>query len=95
MTSVNCGFMVAAMDDMTAFELLCRELGPYSAIGAIFDPPVSPQAVGKWAEKGIPPERVIELAKATGFRVTPHRMRPDIYPLPTDGIPQEAARAAA
>lgn len=82
------------MNAPTAFDLLCKELGPYSAIGAIFTPPVSPQGVGKWAEKGIPPERVIALARATGFRITPHQMRPDIYPLPTDGIPDDARAAA-
>ena len=83
------------MKEQTAFDDLCAAIGPYSAIGALFDPPVSPQAVGKWGENGIPPERVMALARATGFKVTPHRMRPDIYPIPSDGIPAESARAAA
>lgn len=82
------------MEEKTAFDELCAALGSYSAIGAVWTPPLSPQAVGKWAENGIPPERVIPLARATGYRVTPHRMRPDIYPSPTDGIPREAQAAA-
>ncbi len=82
------------MDERTPLDDLAEALGPYSAIGAIFEPPISPQAVSKWGEKGIPPERVIALSRATGFRVTPHRMRPDIYPSPSDGIPAEARAAA-
>lgn len=82
------------MDEKTPFEELAAALGTYAAIAAIFDPPISPQAVAKWNDKGIPPERVIALSRATGFRVTPHRMRPDIYPSPSDGIPSEARAAA-
>lgn len=73
----------------TAFEEVCGILGSYSAIGAIFAPPVSPQAVSKWADGGIPPERVLIVARATAYRVTPHRIRPDLYPFPEDGIPDE------
>lgn len=81
------------MNEPTPLDELTEAIGPYSAIGAIFDPPISPQAVSKWGEKGIPPERVIALSRATGFRVTPHRMRPDIYPAPSDGVPAEKAAA--
>lgn len=33
------------------------------------------------------PEKVLRIAEATNFEVTPHELRPDIYPNPTDGLP--------
>jgi DNA-binding transcriptional regulator YdaS (Cro superfamily) len=32
-------------------------------------------------------EKVIAVSFATGWQVTPHQLRPDIYPNPTDGLP--------
>lgn len=77
------------------FEEVCRAIGSYAAIGAIFDPPVSPQGVSKWAEAGVPSERVLAVSKATGYEVTPHRLRPDLYPHPDDGLPPELRSGAA
>jgi DNA-binding transcriptional regulator YdaS (Cro superfamily) len=71
------------------FEEVCLVIGSYAAIGAIFDPPVSPQGVSKWADAGIPSDRVLAIARATGYKVTPHRLRPDLYPNPTDGLPPD------
>lgn len=42
-------------------------------------------AVSKWAR--VPAERVIPLCAATQWAVTPHQMRPDLYPHPCDGLP--------
>lgn len=36
-----------------------------------------------------PPHRVLALAAATGYQVTPHELRPDLYPFPEDGCPRE------
>lgn len=44
-------------------------------------------AVYKWVSKGIPPDRVIPLAEAIKWQVTPHQMAPSIYPHPDDGLP--------
>lgn len=48
---------------------------------------ISPQAVSQWdivpAEKG----RVLNVAEATNWQVTPHELRPDIYRHPDDGLP--------
>lgn len=49
---------------------------------------ISEQAVGRWKNKYkgvVPPARVLDVFNATG--VTPHELRPDLYPNPTDGIP--------
>lgn len=46
-------------------------------------------------------EAVRPIAEAVGWQVTPHQLRPDLYPHPEDGLPetmrqrvQEEARAA-
>lgn len=36
-----------------------------------------------------PPHRVLALAAATGYQVTPHELRPDLYPNAEDGCPRE------
>lgn len=82
--------------ETTAFANACRLMGSYAKVGALFDPPVSPQGVAKWARDGVPPERVIPISAATGFEVRPHDLRPDLYPHPDDGLPDERrGRAAA
>jgi len=91
--------MLRGMSTPAPFEEVCRVIGSYAAIGAIFDPPVSPQAVSKWVDAGVPPDRVLTIARATDYLVTPHRLRPDLYPHPDDGLPEarrgEQGRAAA
>lgn len=36
----------------------------------------------------VPPNRVFDLARATNWMVTPHDMRPDLYPHRLDGVPR-------
>lgn len=48
---------------------------------------VSYQALRKFERTLVPGERVIPIARATAWRVTPHQLRPDLYPNATDGIP--------
>jgi DNA-binding transcriptional regulator YdaS (Cro superfamily) len=33
------------------------------------------------------PTTAIKLAAATNYRITPHQIRPDLYPHPDDGLP--------
>lgn len=55
---------------------------------------VSPQAVSQW--RVAPADHVIKIAGATGFEITPHQLRPDLYPHRDDGLPDELrGRAAA
>lgn len=51
---------------------------------------VTYQAIRKFERESLPGERVLAVACATGWRVTPHELRPDLYPNPTDGLPLEA-----
>ena len=44
--------------------------------------------ISEWKRRGaVPADMVIPVAKAIGFAVTPHELRPDIYPHPEDGLP--------
>ena len=49
---------------------------------------VSIQAVSKWQTR-VPAGVVIGLAESVQFQVTPHQLRPDLYPHPDDGLPPE------
>lgn len=42
-------------------------------------------AVSQW--KVVPPDRVLSVCAALGWRVTPHQLRPDLYPNPADALP--------
>lgn len=51
---------------------------------------VTSMAISSWRHRNdgvVPPDRVIPIFNLTG--VTPHELRPDLYPNPTDGIPPE------
>lgn len=51
---------------------------------------VKPQAIHGWRQAGqVPPDRVIDISKAVDYGVTPHDLRPDLYPHPEDGLPAE------
>ncbi|HHO0110093.1 TPA: transcriptional regulator [Shigella flexneri] len=46
------------------------------------------QVVSRWANGyQIPASRVLQLCEIMEWTVTPHELRPDIYPNPTDGLP--------
>jgi DNA-binding transcriptional regulator YdaS (Cro superfamily) len=52
---------------------------------------LSREAVRKWLRDGIPAERVIFICEKTGWKVTPHMLRPDLYPNVDDALPAKAA----
>ena len=48
------------------------------------------QAVSVWLKNGKPGDLfTIAVARAVEFKVTPHELRPDLYPHPDDGLPPE------
>ncbi|WP_339053574.1 YdaS family helix-turn-helix protein [Arsenophonus endosymbiont of Crataerina pallida] len=47
------------------------------------------QSVAQWFSRSIPSQRVIPLCEMLKWNITPHLLRPDIYPNPTDGIPAD------
>jgi DNA-binding transcriptional regulator YdaS (Cro superfamily) len=48
---------------------------------------VSYQAIKKFEQTSVPAERVLAIAEATDWQITPYQIRPDLYPHPNDGLP--------
>lgn len=69
-----------------SIEKSVQILGGQSALARLIG--VSQPAVHKWRKTGIVPvRRAISIARATGWEITPHDLRPDVFPNPTDGMP--------
>lgn len=51
--------------------------------------------VQKWRTDGVPPDRVPDLVRLADFAATPHQLRPDVFRLPSDGVPKEVLRRIA
>ena len=50
---------------------------------------VTPQAVNQWFAKSVIPARfVLKLCEFVGWSITPHEVRPDLYPSKLDGMPR-------
>ncbi|BDH46431.1 hypothetical protein TUM12370_24750 [Salmonella enterica subsp. enterica serovar Choleraesuis] len=47
------------------------------------------QTVSVWFRTQVASTEVIKTSRALEWRVTPHELRPDLYPNPTDGLPRE------
>jgi DNA-binding transcriptional regulator YdaS (Cro superfamily) len=61
-------------------EKAVRLAGSQTALGQIFDPPVSPQAVQKWVAKGqAPGERCREIEKKFGGQVTRYELNSEVF----------------
>lgn len=45
-------------------------------------------------EGRVPGDYVLQVSKAVGFKVSPHDMRPDLYPNASDGLPLTDSDAA-
>ena len=46
--------------------------------------------ISEWRRRGrVSAEAVIKVAQAVQFKVTPHELRPDLYPHPDDGMPTD------
>jgi len=52
--------------------------------------------VSEWRRRGqVPADAVLPVCEAVNFAVTPHELRPDIYPHPDDGLPEALRNQAA
>lgn len=74
----------------TYFEQAIARLGGQTKAAEILG--VKQGHVWHWLKKSAqcPAERVIPLCQALGYAITPHQLRPDIYPYPLDGIPNRS-----
>jgi DNA-binding transcriptional regulator YdaS (Cro superfamily) len=71
--------------DYDALQAAIRICGGQGALARRLTPPAKAQAVQQWRQ--VPSDRVLAVARAVDFRVTPHQLRPDLYPHPEDGLP--------
>lgn len=55
---------------------------------------MSRAAVSQWGDK-VPDNRVLQVCQFLGWKVTPHEVRPDLYPNPSDALPQAAETESA
>ncbi|WP_337262935.1 MULTISPECIES: transcriptional regulator [unclassified Serratia (in: enterobacteria)] len=46
------------------------------------------QTVSLWLNRKVPNGKVLLLSEAVGWKVTPHQIRPDLYPGVFDGLPE-------
>ncbi len=73
---------------MNALTRAVTLLGSQVAMARAVGGTVKQQHVWKWLRSGrVPAEHVIGVSRATGWKVTPHQLRPDIYPNVHDGLP--------
>jgi len=80
---------VVAMTYKNITDKAVRSVGSISAVSRKFHFK-SAQSVANWIiNNRVPSERVIPLCEFGGWAVTPHELRPDIHPNPTDGIPAD------
>jgi DNA-binding transcriptional regulator YdaS (Cro superfamily) len=71
---------------MTALDTAIHAAGSARKLASAIG--VSGMAISQWRKKysgAVPASRVLAIFQATG--VTPHELRPDLYPNPTDGLP--------
>ncbi|WP_417522267.1 transcriptional regulator [Marinobacter sp.] len=65
-------------------QALAKELG------------VTIQRLINWRSRGrVPADMVLAYCRARSWQITPHELRPDIYPNPTDGLPADKSGEAA
>ncbi|MEL4014358.1 Cro/CI family transcriptional regulator [Dryocola clanedunensis] len=73
---------------MTALDNAIKAAGSANKLAYAIG--VSGMAVSQWKTKNkglVPASRVLQVFRATG--ITPYELRPDLYPNPTDGLPQQ------
>lgn len=77
----------------TALKKAVSLLGGQTALARACD--VKQAYIWNWLNRDgrTPAEYVLDVSKATNYEVTPHDLRPDIYPNVSDGLP--AGHAAA
>ncbi|EMH0546642.1 YdaS family helix-turn-helix protein [Enterobacter hormaechei] len=73
---------------MKAIDKAITKAGTASRLAKLLT--VSAMTISHWRNryKGVvPADRVLQIYGVTG--VTPHELRPDLYPNPTDGLPKQ------
>ncbi|EAX2552577.1 helix-turn-helix domain-containing protein [Salmonella enterica] len=50
------------------------------------------QTVSLWLNNDVPASKVLALCSSLNWRITPHEVRPDLYPNKNDGLPDSLKR---
>lgn len=74
---------------MTGIEKAIQKFGTGAALGRALG--FSKMTISNWKKTGIPPDHIRSVFELTG--VTPHELRPDLYPNPTDALSSQEASA--
>lgn len=53
------------------------------------------QAISLWFKEEVPAGSVLSLCSLVNWKVTPHEVRPDLYPNVCDGLPDEFIKNSA
>lgn len=69
--------MLSFMKPEKACSLAIAKIGGPAAVGRLFDPPLTSQAVSQW--KLIPADRVLTVVAACSGSITAHDARPDVF----------------
>ena len=71
-----------------------RLAGGQTALGLLIEKRQS--SVRNWMMSGrVPAEYVIAVSRSLDFRITPHQLRPDLYPHKDDGLPPDLRGGSA
>jgi len=73
-------------------------VGSQEKFAALLGGSIKQSHVSWWINKRddeVPSEHVLAASRITGWRFTPHDLRPDIYPNPTDALPPELTKRNA
>lgn len=76
------------------FDACIRAIGSYAEAARRLQLKTA-WGVQKWRVDGVPHDRVIALASISDWAATPHQLRPDLYPHPDDGLPENLRGKAA
>lgn len=99
LTFENSGLIFVAMSKETllkAVELAGGQVHLARAVrGVLPGSKISQPHVSGWLNEAkivVPPaEYVLPIAQALNWQITPHELRPDLYPNPTDALPEQRA----
>ncbi|EHF4969662.1 TPA: helix-turn-helix domain-containing protein [Enterobacter hormaechei subsp. xiangfangensis] len=73
---------------MKAIDKAIKKVGTATRLAEMLE--VSAMTISHWRNRYqgmVPADRVLPIYVLTG--VTPHELRPDLYPNPTDGLPKQ------
>lgn len=83
---------------LKAIEIAGSQVLLAARVNALLDESehIRQSAISNWIQRGqVPADKAIPVARAVEFQVTPHELRPDLYPHPTDGLPEDLKERAA